>query len=138
MRKLADHSRNYHEYRTRLRETIPPAVPFLGLCLTDLTFCREGNPSTRPSPLAPTKTLINFNKYQKLAKIAQDMQRFQIPYALKAIPEVQEYLYASFELSRTKNDVQDLYRRRYVICLHGTFIDADDAAQFTGGTEAPG
>jgi hypothetical protein len=30
LRKLADHSRNYHEYRTRLRNTPPPAVPFLG------------------------------------------------------------------------------------------------------------
>jgi len=30
LRKLADHSRNYHEYRSRLRNTSPPAVPFLG------------------------------------------------------------------------------------------------------------
>ncbi|TFK74816.1 ras GEF [Pluteus cervinus] len=31
LRRLADHSRNYHEYRTRLRNTAPPAVPFLGV-----------------------------------------------------------------------------------------------------------
>jgi len=30
IRKLADHARNYHEYRSRLRNTAPPAVPFLG------------------------------------------------------------------------------------------------------------
>jgi hypothetical protein len=30
VRKLADHARNYQEYRSRLRETVPPAVPFLG------------------------------------------------------------------------------------------------------------
>lgn len=30
MRRLADHGRNYHEYRTKLRNTAPPAVPFLG------------------------------------------------------------------------------------------------------------
>ena len=30
LRKLADHARNYHEYRSRLRNTAPPAVPFLG------------------------------------------------------------------------------------------------------------
>lgn len=30
LRRLADHSRNYHEYRSRLRNTAPPAVPFLG------------------------------------------------------------------------------------------------------------
>ena len=87
LRKLADHARNYSEYRGRLRNTSPPAVPFLGknpcpcflktvshksgLYLTDLTFCREGNPSTRPSPIAPEKKLINFNKYHKLARIVQ-------------------------------------------------------------------
>ena len=32
VRKLADYARNYHEYRSRLRATVPPAVPFLGEC----------------------------------------------------------------------------------------------------------
>jgi son of sevenless-like protein len=89
VRKLADHSRNYAEYRGRLREAVPPAVPFLGDCLrylpkrrdvltyysglylTDLTFCREGNPSYRPAPANPDKTLLNFNKFHKLARIVQ-------------------------------------------------------------------
>lgn len=115
LRKLADHSRNYNEYRTRLRNTTPPAVPFLGLYLTDLTFCREGNPSHRMSPLTPGKKLINFNKYQKLVRITQDMQRFQVHYNLKVINEVQDYLRASFEQSRTKNDLQDLYRRSLLV-----------------------
>ena len=73
IRKLADHARNYHEYRSRLRNTAPPAVPFLGLYLTDLTFCREGNPSTRASLLAADMKLINFNKYHKMARIVQGM-----------------------------------------------------------------
>ncbi|KAG1778783.1 hypothetical protein EV702DRAFT_1044226 [Suillus placidus] len=42
LRRLADHGRNYHQYRSRLRNIAPPAVPFLGLYLTDVTFCREG------------------------------------------------------------------------------------------------
>ena len=94
LRKLADHARNYHEYRSRLRNTAPPAVPFLGelrfapmiagfdangctypgLYLTDITFCREGNPSHRTSPKAPEKKLLNFNKYHKLARIVQGMK----------------------------------------------------------------
>lgn len=71
LRKLADHGRNYHEYRSKLRNTAPPAVPFLGLYLTDVTFCREGNPSHRTSPVHPDKKLLNFNKYHKLARIVQ-------------------------------------------------------------------
>jgi hypothetical protein len=43
------------------------------------------------------------------------MQRFQISYNLKAIPEVQEYLDVAFENSRHHGDLQDLYRRRYVV-----------------------
>lgn len=115
LRKLADHSRNYHEYRSRLRNTSPPAVPFLGLYLTDVTFCREGNPSHRPSPRNPAKKLINFNKYHKLARIVQDMQRFQVPYNLKGIPEVQEYLNVAFERARHHGDLQDLYRRSLLV-----------------------
>ncbi|EMD39549.1 hypothetical protein CERSUDRAFT_92047 [Gelatoporia subvermispora B] len=115
LRKLADHARNYHEYRSRLRNTAPPAVPFLGLYLTDVTFCREGNPSHRASPANPDKKLLNFNKYHKLARIVQDMQRFQVPYNLKGIPEVQEYLKDAFENSKHRGDLQDLYRRSLMV-----------------------
>ncbi|KAJ7795597.1 ras guanine nucleotide exchange factor domain-containing protein, partial [Mycena olivaceomarginata] len=115
LRRLADHSRNYHEYRSKLRNTAPPAVPFLGLYLTDVTFCREGNPSHRASPMNPSKKLLNFNKYHKLARIIQDMQRFQVPYQLRAIPEVQEYLNGAFENSRHHGDLQDLYRRSLLV-----------------------
>lgn len=41
------------------------------------------------------------------------MQRFQVPYHLKAIPEVQDYLKDAFEQSKNRTDLQDLYRRRY-------------------------
>ncbi|GJJ15542.1 hypothetical protein Clacol_009820 [Clathrus columnatus] len=100
IRKLADHARNYSEYRSRLRNTSPPAVPFLGLYLTDITFCREGNQSYRVSPRDPTRNLINFNKYHKLARIVQDMQRFQVPYNLREISEVQHYLSAQFDRAK--------------------------------------
>ncbi|KAF9067138.1 ras guanine nucleotide exchange factor domain-containing protein [Rhodocollybia butyracea] len=115
LRRLADHGRNYYEYRTKLRNTAPPAVPFLGIYLTDVTFCREGNPSHRKSPLNPDKKLHNFNKYHKLARIVQDMQRFQVPYNLKDIPEAQEYLTQLFRDSQKKGDLQDLYRRSLMV-----------------------
>ncbi|KAJ6477309.1 ras guanine nucleotide exchange factor domain-containing protein [Mycena vitilis] len=115
LRRLADHSRNYHEYRSKLRNTAPPAVPFLGLYLTDVTFCREGNPSHRESPMNANKKLLNFNKYHKLARIVQDMQRFQVPYQLRAIPEVQLYLNGAFDNSKHHGDLQDLYRRSLLV-----------------------
>lgn len=84
--------------------------------------------------MVPSKKLLNFNKYHKLARIVQgasqfmhlltctnenilDMQRFQVPYNLKKIPEVQEYLNVAFENSKHHGDLQDLYRRRSVDVL---------------------
>ncbi|KAI0304490.1 ras guanine nucleotide exchange factor domain-containing protein [Multifurca ochricompacta] len=115
VRKLADHARNYHEYRSRLRETVPSAVPFLGLYLTDITFCREGNPSHRKSPLVADKKLINFSKYHKMARIIQDIQRFQVHYMLKEVPEIQDFLNDAFEKSKHHGDLQDLYRRSLLV-----------------------
>ncbi|KIJ54556.1 hypothetical protein M422DRAFT_24504 [Sphaerobolus stellatus SS14] len=117
LRKIADHARNYSEYRSRLRNTSPPAVPFMGLYLTDITFCREGNPSYRASPRDPARQLINFNKYHKMARIVQDMQRFQVGYGLKEIGEVQGYLLGVLEGVGVRNggDLGDLYRRSLLV-----------------------
>lgn len=49
-----------------------------------------------------------------LTQVFPDMQRFQVSYNLKEIPEVQEYLKESFEQSKNRTDLQDLYRRRCV------------------------
>jgi son of sevenless-like protein len=88
--------------------------------------------------LASDKKLINFSKYHKMARIVQgivthhsekrmseslfsDIQRFQVHYSLKEIPEVQDFLNDAFERSKHHGDLQDLYRRRYgyPIFLHG-------------------
>ncbi|KAG9003226.1 hypothetical protein FRB95_007270 [Tulasnella sp. JGI-2019a] len=116
MRTLTDHAKNYAIYRETLRATQPPAVPFLGLYLTDLTFCREGNPNTRPSPLDSSRSLINFIKYYRLARIVQDVQRFQsMPYNLQPVPEIQRYLTHVIEKGKSTGDLQDLYRRSLVL-----------------------
>ena len=80
--------------------------------LTDVTFCREGNPSHRASPRNPEKKLLNFNKYHKLARIVQDLQRFQVPLNLKDVPEAQEYIHFCLEKAKDHGDLDDLYRRR--------------------------
>ncbi|KZT60289.1 ras GEF [Calocera cornea HHB12733] len=115
LRKVTDYTRNYSEYRSRLRETEPAAVPFLGVYLTDITFCNGGNPSHRPSPVRSDVQLINFNKYRKLARIVSDMQRFQKAYNLLEISEAQRFLQSVLQESRTSEDHKDLYRRSLLI-----------------------
>ncbi|KZO96966.1 ras GEF [Calocera viscosa TUFC12733] len=115
LRKVTDYTRNYSEYRNRLRETEPAAIPFLGVYLTDITFCNGGNPSHRPSPVRADVQLINFNKYRKLARIVADMQRFQKAYNLLEISEAQRFLQSVLQESRTSEDHKDLYRRSLLI-----------------------
>ena len=43
------------------------------------------------------------------------MQRFQVPYNLKEIPEVQTYLRDAFDKSQGQGDLQDLYRRSLLV-----------------------
>jgi son of sevenless-like protein len=69
MHELADHSNNSRNYRRRLEATALPAIPFLGRILTDVTFVKEGNRPYRESPIDPSRKLINFNRYNFLAKI---------------------------------------------------------------------
>ena len=38
-----DNTDNYAVYRKVMREAEPPAIPYLGLTLTDLVFLDEGN-----------------------------------------------------------------------------------------------
>jgi len=115
LRKVVDHSRNHAEYRGRLRNCSPPAVPFLGIYLTDIIFCREGNPANRASPLDPSRTLLNFHRYSQLARILHDMQRFQRPYNLLEIDEMQRYLDNEFGDLSKGTDLQDLYRRSLLV-----------------------
>jgi hypothetical protein len=82
-------------------------------------------PETRPKSCS---ILTSITSWQELSKVGickskseyrficffLDMQRFQVPYNLKAIPEVQEYLNGAFEKAKHHGDLQDLYRRRFV------------------------
>ena len=50
----------------------PPALPYLGLFLTDMAFIDQGN-----SDLLPGTELINFYKRRLFAQVIMDIQRFQ-------------------------------------------------------------
>lgn len=86
--KATDHSRNYAEIRAHLKAITPPALPFLGLYLTDLTFTEDGNPTMRNAE----KSIINMDKFIKISKIIAQLQRFQVPYALSEVSFFQSWL----------------------------------------------
>ncbi|BGP27635.1 ras-like guanine nucleotide exchange factor [Rhodotorula toruloides] len=115
LRKATDHGRNYAEYRQKIRQAVPPCLPFVGLFLTDLIFVFEGNRAERPSPVDSSLQLINFDRYHKMARIVGELQRFQSPYPFVEVPEIQAYLSQQLEGLKRGQDAQSLYRQSLLI-----------------------
>jgi hypothetical protein len=119
--------KNYATLRKRLNDHVPPCLPFVGTYLTDLTFVDAGNPATKqlPSPSdGESIPVINFDKHTRTAKIIGELQRFQIPYRLAEVPELQEWLQAQIVRVKSSPDhenVQQYYRKSLLLEPRETF-----------------
>lgn len=77
---------NYKRYRLRLSLTAPPAIPFIGSYLSDLTFIEENEDCEEGG-------IINWEKMRMLGKILVEVHSLQlVPYEFTPVPSVQEYL----------------------------------------------
>jgi hypothetical protein len=93
----------YVNYRRALKELKPPAIPFLGVYLTDLTFIELGNPG-----FLPDTHYINFEKRRKVYSLIREIQFYQqVPYLFPAIPAIQEVL-VSLGASKSESCTQVL------------------------------
>ncbi|KAH6572987.1 hypothetical protein BASA62_003165 [Batrachochytrium salamandrivorans] len=78
----------YANYRRALKEMQPPAIPFLGVYLTDLTFIELGEPG-----FLPDSHFVNFDKRRKVYTLIKEIQRYaQVPFSLSALQPIQEFL----------------------------------------------
>ncbi|KNG80123.1 Ras guanine-nucleotide exchange protein [Aspergillus nomiae NRRL 13137] len=102
LRGIVDVSRNYAVLRQRLQNRIPPCLPF-------------------PLRSLPTEdgemAVINFDKHMKTAKIISELQRFQIPYRLTEVPELQAWMQNELIRVRSSGEksMQTFYRRSLVL-----------------------
>lgn len=118
LRGIVDVSRNYSVLRHRIQNHVPPCLPFVGTYLTDLTFVDHGN---QPSRHLPTEDgdmeVINFDKHMKTARIISELQRFQIPYRLAEVPELQAWMQNELVRVRSNGEksLQTFYRRSLVL-----------------------
>ncbi|CAK1363358.1 unnamed protein product [Cercospora beticola] len=117
-----DISKNYTALRRRLEAPTTSCLPFLGVYLTDLTFVVAGNPKRREIPGSVTESgevvsVINFDLYMKIAKLVSHMQRFQAPYKLRTVPELQTWLDMQLKRMREGHDAMTtkLHRRSTMV-----------------------
>ncbi|EME44469.1 hypothetical protein DOTSEDRAFT_72070 [Dothistroma septosporum NZE10] len=120
--KVVDMSKNYSMLRKRLETPTAPCLPFLGVYLTDLTFVIAGNPKRRElpgstSPEGGPISVINFDMYMRVAKIISHLQKFQVQYKLKPVPEVQTWLEQYLKRMREGHDdmVSTFHRRSLAV-----------------------
>lgn len=112
LQRLIEPSQNNKVLRTRLHDHVPPCLPFLGMYLTDLTFVDIGNPAMKQMSMGNENqdqrssglTVVNFDKHTRTAKIIGELQRFQIPYRLSTVPDLQDWL--SAQVSKVREDDQ--------------------------------
>ena len=120
LKAITDVGRNYAVLRQRLHNHVAPCLPFVGIYLTDLTFIDVGNGTTRQLPGESGRdgvSVINFDKHMKTAKIIGQLQSFQVPYRLAAIPEMQDWMEMQIQRVRTSDqaNVQSYYRRSLLL-----------------------
>lgn len=121
LQAIVEPDKNYAVLRRRLHDHVPPCLPFVGTYLTDLTFVDAGNPSTKQLPDSGDgegMSVINFDKHTRTAKIIGELQRFQVPYRLTEVPELQEWIQAQIvrvKSSSENENVQQYYRKSLLL-----------------------
>lgn len=147
LQEIVEPSQNNKVLRTRLHDHVPPCLPFLGMYLTDLTFVDIGNPATKQMSLgsegcddgAGGLTVVNFDKHTRTAKIIGELQRFQIPYRLVGLPEMQDWM--SSQICRVRDGDQgnvqvSYYRKSLLLEPRETRRDCEPPTPVSGGTGA--
>ena len=121
LQAIVEPDKNYAVLRRRLHDHVPPCLPFVGTYLTDLTFVDAGNPATKQLPGVGEHDgmpVINFDKHTRTAKIIGELQRFQVPYRLAEVPELQEWIQAQIvrvKSSSEHENVQQYYRKSLLL-----------------------
>lgn len=71
LEELMSMQSSFKTYRKTLVESMPPAIPYIGVYLTDLTFINDGNPDML------SHHRINFVKHRFVHNIIETIQKFQ-------------------------------------------------------------
>eukprot|EP01116_Phalansterium_solitarium_P000941 TRINITY_DN10772_c0_g1_i1.p1 TRINITY_DN10772_c0_g1~~TRINITY_DN10772_c0_g1_i1.p1 ORF type:complete len:501 (-),score=134.12 TRINITY_DN10772_c0_g1_i1:88-1590(-) len=88
--RLVHMSSNFRALREAMSSCELPAIPYLGIFLSDLTFITDGNPDLNEANGAK---LYNFEKLSLLAGVMSKLRRYREKlYNLSRMPHIQQYL----------------------------------------------
>jgi len=88
---------SFSKYRQAKQAIEPPAIPYLGVYLQDLTFIEEGNKDRLENGY------VNFVKQLMVADVIHEVQKFQHkPYNLMAVTAITEYLQGARQIDEEK------------------------------------
>ena len=100
LRDFLETKKNWQRYRRRLASVKGPCVPYLGICLTDLTMIDEKYKKTISHPDFENVKLLNFERASKIADIVTSVCALQKEqYPLASVSYFQEYLLRLDQLS---------------------------------------
>lgn len=98
-------AKNFNSYKSFMSKVSPPAVPFLGVYLTALTFIQDGAKDSLAGKDPSAPLLINFQKRHKAAEVLREIKRFQqSPYNLTPVPQVIALIEGSISLTQFDRD----------------------------------
>ncbi|XP_023606087.1 ras-specific guanine nucleotide-releasing factor 2 isoform X2 [Myotis lucifugus] len=87
LQKTVSSEGRFKNLRETLKNCNPPAVPYLGMYLTDLAFIEEGTPNFTE------EGLVNFSKMRMISHIVREIRQFQqTSYRIDHQPKVTQYL----------------------------------------------
>ncbi|XP_014745435.1 PREDICTED: ras-specific guanine nucleotide-releasing factor 2 [Sturnus vulgaris] len=87
LQKTVSSEGRFKNLREMLKNCNPPAVPYLGMYLTDLAFIEEGTPNFTE------EGLVNFSKMRMISHIIREIRQFQqTSYRIEHQQKVTQYL----------------------------------------------
>ena len=99
---LMSNADNFGQYRQKLQSTDRPAIPFLGIYLTDLTFIADGN---KDFVYKNNIKLINFKKCEMTAQVIDQIAQFQnAVYPFKTNKELETLIFLTFQKTHESED----------------------------------
>ncbi|KAJ3256683.1 hypothetical protein HK103_005178 [Boothiomyces macroporosus] len=103
LRHLMSSDNNFSVYKSTLNRSTPPCIPFIGIYLQDLTLLND-----TVLTKSHVSSHINFNKMNKTYDILHLQLKFNAPYYLRVVAEIEAFLHDQIMTKRSEREMENL------------------------------